>query len=457
MKRIYMDDLVHWMNRKNRKPLLIWGARQTGKSFLVKDLFAETYYKDSYIYTDCMTDTRFDRYCEEHRKVDDVINYLSLANNRVINEHTLLIFDEAQECLPVITMMKYFCQEHPEIPVIVTGSMVWIRIKRASHKRGEGESSGFMFPVGKINELTVYPMNFREYLMNKNQILYQTILEAYEKKEPLEDSIHNLAIDEFHNYLLVGGMPEALNTYLETGSYQEAREVLSELYNNYLDDMELYQASPESIVRSRAIFQNIFSQLNKERKSFSPSLIEKGARNRDMLSPIDWLTLANIVEKCSILKERVTIPLMETESSCFRLYLSDIGMFSYESGINGTSFIDRNTRNTLSGIFYENYVANELTAAGIPLYYWKGKNNAEFEFIVQDSDNIIPIDVKKSRGTLNSLKKFSEHNRLNLAVKISENKEGFNKENKVLTIPFYEVFLLCSDLKEGKLSARFLN
>lgn len=203
-----MNDLVRWMNRERRKPLILWGGRQTGKSYLVKDMFAETYYKSSFIYSDCMTDTDFDHYCEEHRKVDDVINWLSLSHNQIINEHTLLIFDEAQECLPVIILMKYFCQEHSEIPVIVTGSMVRIKIRRESHKRGSHKPSAFMFPVGKINKITIY-------LMNKNQMLYQLIRESYEKKEPLEGSVHNMAIDEFHTYLLVGGMPEALDTYLE--------------------------------------------------------------------------------------------------------------------------------------------------------------------------------------------------------------------------------------------------
>jgi len=258
-------------------------------------------------------------------------------------------------------------------------------------------------------------------------------------------------METFYEYLLIGGMPEAVETYLETKSFQESRMILKDLYDNYLSDMELYQASPESIIRSQKIFGNIYTQLNKESKNFSPSLIERKAKGRDMRTPIDWLTLAFIVEKSSLIKEKVSIPLLSSNESLYRLYLSDIGMFSYQSGINATIFIDKNIRNTLSGIFFENYVANELTRAGIELFYWKGKNNVEFEFIVQCHNQVIPIDVKKSKGSLNSLKKFADHNQLKLAIKISANQYDYDEKNQILTIPFYDVFLLCSDIANDTL------
>lgn len=361
-----------------------------------------------------------------------------------------MIFDEAQECLPIITLMKYFCQDHREIPVIVTGSIVRIKIQRENHKRGKSHNS-FLFPVGKINQLTIYPMNFEEFLINKNKVLYEKIQSAYLSKTSLNKTIHDMAMETFYEYLLIGGMPEAVDTYLETKSFQESRIILKDLYDNYLSDMELYQASPESIIRSKKIFENIYTQLNKESKNFSPSLIENKAKGRDMRSPIDWLTLAFIIEKSSLIKETVSIPLMSSNESLYRLYLSDIGMFSYQSNINATTFIDKNIRNTLSGIFFENYVANELTHAGIKLFYWKGKANAEFEFIVQCQSQIIPIDVKKSRGTLNSLKKFADHNKLTLAIKISTNQYGYDEKNQILTIPFYDVFLLCKDIANNSL------
>lgn len=446
MYRKYMKELIEWKDNPRRKPLMVWGARQVGKTYLIKDLFAKQFYDGKYIYVDCRTDHNFVDYCNLHVNAQEIINYLSLDRNMLINKDTLLIFDEAQECLPIITLMKYFCQDFRKIPVIVTGSMVRIKIQRENRKRGNGKNNQFLFPVGKINQLTIYPLNFEEYLINRNKMLYDKILESYSKNINLDDAFHNKALDCFYEYLLVGGMPEAVDVFLESNSYQESRIVLKELYDNYLSDMELYQASPESIVRARKIFENIYVQLNKDTKNFMPSIIEKGAKGRDFRTPIDWLTLAFLVQKSSLIKEKVTIPLVDSNESLYRLYLCDVGMFSYQSGINATTFIRNDVDNSLSGIFFENYVANELTNAGIKLFYWKGKSNSEFEFIVEHDSNIIPIDVKKSRGTLNSLEKFKHHNKLNYAVKISKNKYGFDEERKILTLPYYYLFLFIKDL-----------
>jgi len=451
MERKYIATLEKWLNNPRRKPLMVWGARQVGKTYLIKDIFAEHYFPNKYIYVDCSTNQKFVDFCQRNMNADKILNYLSLNEGKVIDKDTLLIFDEVQECLPVVTLMKYFCQDHPEIPVIETGSMVRIKIKREVRKRGAGERYQFLFPIGKINQLTIYPMDFEEYLLNKNKILLQVIKEAYQNHLPLSEDEHSKAMEEFFNYLLIGGMPEAVSAYLDTGNYQASREVLTDLYDNYLTDMDLYQASPDSVVRSKLIFQNIYSQLNKESKNFKSSLIEKGAKGRDMRTPIDWLVLSNLISKSCLVKEKVTLPLVESSESLYRLYLSDIGMFAYQSKAEPTSFIDEKYQNTLSGVFFENYVANELTSHGIPLFYWKGKDNSEFEFVVNVGSWIVPIDVKKNKGSLNSLSHFKEHNQFNLAVKISQNKYGFDSASKILTIPFYDVFLLCDDFQKGSI------
>ncbi|HBX25495.1 MAG TPA: ATPase, partial [Firmicutes bacterium] len=372
MERKYLSKLVEWLNDPFRKPLMVWGARQVGKSYLIKDLFAERYFKNRYVYIDCRTEQGFVSFCEKHINVEEVLNYISLDKGTIIDKNTLLIFDEAQECLPVVTLMKYFCQEHRDIPVIVTGSMVRIKIKRENVKRGSGEKNQFLFPIGNINQLTIYPMNFGEFLFNKNKLLYDLIIDSFNSKMALEDSAHRKALDIFYDYLLVGGMPEAVDVYLKTGSFQKSREILVDLYDNYLADMQLYQASPESIARAKKIFENIYTQLNKESKNFKTTLIGKKLKGRDVRSPIDWLSLAFLLYKSSLVKEQVTVPLTDSDESIFRLYLSDIGMFSYQSGINATTFISEEGRNSLSGIFFENYVASEIVESGSKLFYWKG-------------------------------------------------------------------------------------
>lgn len=437
MYRKYLNDLLKWLDNKNRKPLIVWGARQVGKSYLIKELFAEQYFKGKYIYVDCRTDHDFVNYCKSHVNSSEIMNYLSLDRGMKIDENTLLIFDEAQECLPVVTLMKYFCQEFRQVPVIVTGSMVRIKIQRENRKRGNGENDKFLFPVGKINQLTVYPLDFEEFLYNANHVLYESIRDAYLKKTKVDELLHNKALKYFYDYMIVGGMPEVVNEFLETGSYQSAKEILVDLYDNYLGDMDLYQASPESIVRSKKVFETVYSQLNKESKNFKSSLIEKNLKGRDLRAPIDWLSLAFLVYKSSLVKERVSMPLVDSDESLYRLYLSDMGMFTYQSSVNPRLFLSEDGINSLSGVFFENYVAIELVNYGYRLFYWKGKNDSEFEFVIESENCIIPIDVKKSKGKLNSLEKFSEHNKLTYAVKVSKNNYGFDAEKKILTLPFY--------------------
>ena len=218
--------------------------------------------------------------------------------------------------------------------------------------------------------------------------------------------------------------------------------------------MELYQASPESVMRSKAIFRHIYGELNKENKNFRSSMVEEKAKTRDMKAPIDWLTTAHVVHQSWQLPEHVTSPLIRDSENAFRLYLLDIGMFTWQSGENASSFLLKQQQNTLSGIFFENYAANEFVAKGLPLYYWKGKSSAEMEFVVDSGNNIIPVDVKRGRSSLNSLVKYRNHNKNNVAVKLSGNQFGYSEEQKLLTVPLYQCFLLAEALKDGQLFNR---
>lgn len=449
LKRLALQNLVDWNKNKKKKPLIVWGARQVGKTYLVKDIFAETYYKNNYIYIDCKIEDEIREFCSNTANARKIIEYISLLKGKQITEKTLLIFDEVQECPNIISSLKYFCQDLREIPVIATGSMVRIKIQRETHKRGSKENDKFLFPVGKINQITVYPMSFDEFLMNSNSVLYSAIKKAYESKEALDANIHELALEQVYKYLLVGGMPEAVEAYIDDNNLFESREILKALYDNYLSDMELYQASPEAVLRSRILFQNIYRELNKESKNFSPGLIKESSKTRDFATSIQWLTLSHVVNQSFQLKEHITMPLMPDSEGNFRLFLGDIGMFTYQSGINAASLISNDHKNTLSGIFFENFVANELIAKELKLFYWRGRASGELEFIVESNSKLYPIDVKKGRGTLNSLEKFSNHNKFELAIKVSKNNYGYNKEQKLLTIPFYFVSFVAKDLMDG--------
>lgn len=452
MERNALQKLIDWNNNKRKKPMIVWGARQVGKTYLVQEIFAETYYKDNYIYVDCKKEDEIRDFCSETANAEKIIEYISLLKGKQINENTLLIFDEVQECPNIISSLKYFCQDFREIPVIATGSMVRIKLQRETHKRGSKENDKFLFPVGKINQMTVYPMTFDEFLMNSNKMLYNTIKKAYESKTSLSVKIHDLAMEQVYKYLLVGGMPEAVDAYIDSENLFEPREILKALYDNYFSDMDLYQASQEAVLRSRTLFRNIYRELNKESKNFSPGLIEEKSKTRDFATSIQWLTMAHVVNQSFQLKEHITMPLMPDNESNFRLFLGDIGMFSHQSGINAASFISGERENTLSGIFFENFVANELIAKEHKLFYWRGKASAEIEFIIESDNKLYPIDVKKGRGTLNSLEKFSNHNKFEYAIKVSKNNYGYNAEQKLLTIPFYFIPFAAKDLADGTMA-----
>lgn len=446
MERLKLIEIKQWNDDPNREPLVVWGARQVGKTYLIKELFAQEYYKDSYIYVDLKRDIDIAKQLNSSCDPKKYISYLELVFNRTIDNNTLLIFDEVQECPNVFSSLKYFKQDYRQIPVIMTGSMVRLAIRQFSKKK----NSSFLYPVGCFSSIDVYPLTFEEYLLNTNKKLLDQIKKDYLNKEKSEKYIHDLAFEKLYEYMLVGGMPEAVKKYIDTGSYIETKKKLGTIYDNYLGDMSEYNVSNETILKTMKIYQNIYKQLSKENKNFKISNIEKGKSNRDYFNAYQWLELSRVIYRNHQKQEKVTSPLIEENEGLFRYYLSDVGLFVYQSNIDASLLINKDKQNTLSGVFFENYVADELVANGINLFYWVGKNDNEFEFIIENGGRIIPIDVKKGRSKMNSVENFRNHNKMDTIIKISSNEYGYDENRQILTIPLYEVFMLAKDIKENK-------
>ena len=458
MRRTLEHYLENWLIDKCRKPLIIYGARQVGKTYLVDEIFKNKHFDNKhYIHIDFKFDHESRRYIKNHIDSDEIIEYLALKKNININEETLIFFDEIQECLPVITSLKSFYEKHSELTVIATGSLVRTKIKQMEtskkialdpeiDREHQDGHNNYMFPLGKIDECYLYPMNFNEFLFSVNEQLYSYLENSYKNKTDISNEFHNLALKYVNDYLLIGGLPENIKIYLETGSYERSRNNLITLYNNYLNDMVLYQVSETTILRSRNIFNSIYSQLTKENKNFKISNIEEQKKFRDYETPFFWLDQANLIYPSYQIKQRVTLPLSKEESSLFRIYMPDSGLLAYQSGISAENFINDITASNISGIFYENFVACELRCRNKPLFYWKGKTSSELEFIIQKNDSIIPIDVKKNVGNLKSLAKYREANTKDIAIKISSNKYGYNNESMLYTIPHYFVGFFFDEL-----------
>lgn len=446
MKRNQLNEVKEWYYRKNRKPLIVHGARQVGKTYLILNLFAKNkeLFPD-YVYIDLKKDDEASSYFYSTCDATKYLRYIEARFNKKISTNVPLIIDEVQECPNVLTSLKYFKQDYPELPVIVTGSLVRLALK---HKKNNDDN--FLFPVGAIDQIDVFPLTFDEFLLNYNETLLNRIKTAYKNKEPLEAYEHEIAMESLYEFLSIGGLPEALNEYIESKSYVDTNRIIKNIYDNYLSDMDTYNVSSETILKTRKIYQNIYSQLDKENRNFKISQIDNGKSNRDYQNAYLWLELARVVYRSVKKQGKITAPLIDNEDGNFRLYLSDPGMFIYQSKVNQSNFFIKDKRNTLSGIFYENYVADELVAKGIPLYFWVGKQTFEFEFLVQNQGKILPIDVKKQHGKLNSLKGFRETNSKSTAIKISSDNFGYDSTNDILTLPLYETFLLAEDIKENR-------
>ena len=456
MQRIALEKLIEWNNKKKRKPLVVYGARQIGKTFLLKDIFAETYYKGKYLYIDFKKDDEARTFINGGANgagvcdAKAIISHFEYRERMKISSETLLIFDEVQEALPILTSLKYFKQDFPEIPVLASGSMVRMKIKRATTIANQRKTEGFFFPVGAIWEFNLYPVTFEEFILNYDSRLYEEIKKAYAERRPMDEYLHKLALNALYHFLLVGSMPENVQSFLDGDSLIDIKENTEAIFNNYLNDMELYQASPTSIVRSKMVFSNIYSQLAKESKDFRPSLLEKDLKTRDVRTPVDWLVTAHVVHRSFETSEVVTTPLKEKDESNYRLYLLDNGLLAHESDMSMLNFVDPAHRNDLSGVFFENYVACELIAKGFKLFYWKGKRGSEFEFLIEDDGQIVPIDAKKGRGDLHSLDAFRNHNSNKKAIKVSANNFGVDETKGVVTIPLYMFFAYLNEVNEKK-------
>lgn len=448
MERKYLSFLTSWLNNPMRKPLLVYGARQVGKTTLIYELFGKTHF-NKLIYIDFKIDVAERVFIKNNVDARKIVQFLSIRNNMEIDANTLIIFDEIQECISCLTSLKYFEQFYKDVPIIASGSLIRTKLKQMEYNgsnikldpeidaNNQDGNNNYMFPTGKIDILNMYPMTFNEYLKARNEKLYDYLSNAYKNKDILDDEIHRLALNSVYEYIALGGMPEVVDTYIKTGSYFSATSQLKNLYSNYLNDFPLFQISQETINRTRNIFDNIFLQLNKDNKNFKISLIEKNKRYRDYMYPFDWLETGKIINKSHLLKETVHLPLRQSDESLYRVYTCDPGLLSLQTGLSIDNIITNINKNDYRGLLFENFVAIILADYNIPLFYWCGKSSSELEFLITINDSIIPIDVKKGDKKLASLANYRNHNKNEYAIKVSSNKYGYNNDIKLLTLPLY--------------------
>lgn len=431
MERKAMQDLIAWKNSKVRKPLLLYGARQVGKTYLVKE-FGKKYFKDI-IYINFETNNIISKIIDENISPKYIIQNLEIAFNKVIDkENTLIFFDEIQRNTRALTSLKYFCEEAPEYYIIGAGSLLGVHINKKD----------FSFPVGKVDFLTIYPMSFEEFLINTNNtILLKNIKESYTTNMALPDTIHKKALNLYYDYLTVGGMPEVLNEFINSNSFVNSIDYQNDIIESYKNDITKY-SEPTYAPKIIATFNSIPTQLAKENKKFQYKLIQKGGTSSIFGDSINWLENAGIVNKC--VKTKIGIPLkMYEELDSFKLYMNDVGLLTNLSEFPIYFIKNREAVNeTMLGMLTENYVASSFKINNLNLNYWKNDYESELDFILQSENGlIIPVEVKtnihtKSKSLNNYMKEYNPK----YGIRLSSKNFGF--KNNIKSVPLYAAFCI---------------
>lgn len=430
MEREIIKKLIEWKNSKARKPLIVHGARQVGKTYIIKE-FGKKYY-ENVIYVNFETNKELSEQIDNSIDAKYIINKLELFyGEKILPEKTLIIFDEIQANERALTSLKYFCEDAPEYHIIAAGSLLGIAINRKNYS----------FPVGKVQMIDMYSLSFKEFLIALGrENLIEEIQKHFESNERMDNTIHELCLKLYRTYLVVGGMPEVVKTYLEEQKVIVTLDVQAMILDSYVRDMTKYADVSESN-KIIAAFDSIPVQLAKENQKFQYKVISKGATSSLFGPAILWLKNSGIVNQ--VFKTESELPLeMHKDLSAFKLYMSDVGLF-----VNKARYplyqIDLSTQPTMISMepLTEHYVANELRINGYETYYWESNGIAEVDFLIQKEMNIIPIEVKSNTHTKSrSLDLYMKKYHPTYAIRISEKNFGF--ENNIKSVPLYATFCI---------------
>lgn len=431
MYRKIMNFLRAWKEDEHRKPLILQGARQVGKTYSILE-FGRTHY-ENVAYFNFETNPKLCETFEENISPSYLIPILShIAGQTIVREKTLIVFDEVQLCERALTSLKYFCEEAPEYHIIVAGSLLGVAVNRVQ----------FSFPVGKVDIKTLYPMDVEEFMMALGKdTLVELIKKCFQTDTPLPSALHDAAMQLYRQYLVVGGMPECVMQYAETGDYILVRHTQDTILASYLNDMSKYNNLNE-IKKTRLAYDNITVQLSKKNTRFQYKLIKKGGRASEFENAIEWLTLSGIVSQVYKV-EQVKKPLENyRDIDAFKIYVSDLGLLCAKKDLaaNDVLYMVEDI-NDFKGGMVENYVNTQLTINGYRTYYWESERGAEVDFVIQRDGQLIPIEVKSADNTrAKSLKVYMDAYKPAYAIKLSTKNFGF--ENGKKTVPLYAAFCI---------------
>ncbi|MBQ8681915.1 MAG: ATP-binding protein [Bacilli bacterium] len=431
MKRKFWNKLKEWQEKNIEMPLMVVGARQVGKTYII-DKFCRGNF-DDYVYINLKDEPDIIDFFKESIPTVDKVKKLELKLNRSIKVNTVIFFDEIQESEELISALKYFCDSSFPYKIVCAGSLLGVKLKRFNSS----------FPVGKVNILHMYPMDFEEFLLGiGEELAIGEIKRCFNEDAKIDNFLHRKLLEFYRLYLCVGGMPKSIMNLRDNGlnilDYDS--NIVKSIIEAYLADMKRYTLSYFETVKIEKIYKNMPSQLAKENKKFQYSKIEKNARSRDYESALDWLLASNLVLKCNLV-DRLESPLKGfMNENSFKLYFSDVSILTsmLEMSYNKI-LLDENMM--YKGVIAENYVANELVKNGFSLYYWAVNQVAEIDFLIDTDDGVIPIEVKANDNTTSkSLNYYVSKYKPNYSIRISTKNFGF--ENGIKSVPLYAVFCI---------------
>jgi hypothetical protein len=416
-------------------PLLLHGARQVGKTHILREFGKEHYKNVAYVNleTDPIASTWFDDNIDPKR----IIMLLEAhVKARIVPEDTLIFFDEVQSCERALTSLKYFNENAPQYHIAAAGSLLGVAIKREKYS----------FPVGNVDSKTLYPFTFEEFLWSQGEeILSEEIRTAFRANTALHPSLHKKASELYKIFLIVGGMPASILEFTNTGSLVTVPGVQNKIINDYIADMAKYASDSEAI-KIRAAFNSIPAQLAKDNRKFQYKVIQKGGSSSIFGESIDWLDTAKVVNKCY----NLTTPEMPInvykDFTNFKLYMSDTGLLTMTSRTPQEIILNLGEAdNRFLGAIAENYVAQHFTAREKSLLFWrsdsKSGGQAEIDFILQEGTHVIPVEVKAGeRVASRSLSVFTKKYNPAYSIRISGKNFGF--ENGIKSVPLYAAFCI---------------
>ena len=432
MKRKIYNNLLSWKENSINIPLMIIGARQIGKTYIIKEFCQNEF--ENYIYINLLDNPQIVELFEQSIPTEEKFSKLKLILNIDINlEKTIIFFDEIQLSEKLISNLKYFCESDKPFKIICAGSLLGVKINRFHSS----------FPVGKVKMEYMYPMDFEEFLMaTSSQGLIDEIYKCYKTNTPMIDALHEKLLNLYRLYLCVGGMPQAVQNIVDVNQniFEFDKDIIKNIIESYLNDMNQYILNNTEKSKIEAIYKSIPNQLGNVSNKFQYIKINTNARSRDYESALQWLISSTMIYKCNLLKSIQIPPKAYADEEYFKLYISDVGLLAslleiqYNDILLDNSFLYK-------GSIAENYVASQFVRNGISLYYWKSNSDAEIDFILYNQDGLIPIEVKASNNiTSKSLNSYIKKYNPKYSIRISSKNFGF--ENNIKSVPLYAVFLI---------------